>query len=427
MTFVGVLVLIIGIILAIALHEIGHLVPAKLFGVKVPQYFVGFGPTLWSTTKNGTEYGIKAIPLGGFVRLAGMYAPAKEGTPLTNRKGQLTLAEEARRASAEDIEPGEEHRAFYNLSTPKKIIVMLGGPLVNLLIAFTLAIILMVGIGAPTLTNGVGAVSDCVEPCTNGQEAPGRAGGLREGDEILSWGGMETHDWSDVQSAIASSDAGPTQVVIERDGQQQTLTITPVMAERPVVDDNGYALEEHGQPVTTMMPFVGIGPAVGLERQSVSAVPSYIGNMVWQTAGILVRLPVKLYDLTADMIAGRERDPQSLVGMVGVAQVAGQITGTDVAGYTGVEKTADLLNLLIALNVSLFAFNMLPLVPLDGGHIAGGLVEGLRRWVAKLRGKPDPGPLDTARLVPISYIVAACFIVMTVLLVVADIVNPISL
>lgn len=430
MSITGFLVLFIGIIVAIALHELGHLIPAKLFGVKVPKYFIGFGPTLFSKTIRGTEYGVKAIPLGGFVTLSGMYAPGREGRKIYNRKGQLTLAEEARQVSAEQIEPGEEEHAFYRLSAPKKLIVMFGGPFVNLIIALVLATVLLVGIGAPTMLAQVGTVAECVSSteCTDEDLAgPAYSAGLQPGDSIISWGGVETEDWNDVQQTIAGGQASPTEVVIERDGQTQTVTVTPVMQERPMVDENGNAVLENGEPVMHTVPFVGISPSIGLERQPIAEVPGYIGNMLWQTAGIIVRLPQQLWNLTSDFVTGQERDQTGIVGIIGVAQVAGQITGADIDGYSGLEKSADLLNLLVALNISLFAFNMLPLLPLDGGHIAGAIYEGVRRQWAKLRGKPDPGPADTARLMPLSYGVALAFVVMTVILVIVDIANPVTI
>lgn len=431
MTLTGLIVLIIGIIAAIALHEVGHLLPAKLFGVKVPRYFIGFGPTLFSKTIGETEYGVKAIPLGGFVQLSGMYAPTKEGAAVLNRKGQLTLAEEARRVSADQIEVGEEKHAFYRLSAPKKLAVMFGGPFVNLLLAALLATVLLVGIGAPTLLATVGAIPECVSAtgqCSESDPAtPAEEGGLEPGDEILAWGGTPTESWSEVQEAIASGQATPTPVTIERNSEEMTLTITPVLQERPVIGDDNQPVIEDGRPVTHVVPYVGIAPSVGLQTQSLTAVPGYVGNMLGQIGSVIIRLPQELWGLTSDFVAGEERDPTSIVGIIGVANVAGQITGADIEGYTGVEKSADLINLLIALNMSLFAFNMLPLLPLDGGHIAGAIYEGARRQWAKLRGKPDPGPADTARLMPLSYAVAMAFILMTVILVVVDIVNPVTL
>nr|WP_277814812.1 site-2 protease family protein [Flaviflexus huanghaiensis] len=425
------LVLIVGIVLAIALHELGHLVPAKAFGVKVPKYFIGFGPTLFSRVFRGTEYGVKAIPLGGFVQLSGMYPPAREDVNLVNRNGQLTLAEEARQASAMQLDAGEEDSAFYRLSAPKKLAVMFGGPFVNLVLALLLAAVLLVGIGAPGFLSQVGAIPDCVstsgECGTDDPATPAEQGGLREGDDIISWGGVPTENWEDVQRAIADGPAQPTDVVIERDGASQTLTITPVMVERTVVGDDGEIVVESGEALTRVMPYVGIAPAVGLERQSIAEVPAYVGNMLSQIAGVVIRLPVHVWNLTADFVTGQERDQTSIVGIIGVAQVAGQITGAEIEGYSAVEKSADLVNLLIALNISLFAFNMLPLLPLDGGHIAGALFEGARRQWANMRGRPDPGPADTARLMPLSYAVAVAFILMTVILVVVDIFNPVSI
>ncbi|WP_182354958.1 site-2 protease family protein [Flaviflexus huanghaiensis] len=431
MSLTGLLVLIVGIVLAIALHELGHLVPAKAFGVKVPKYFIGFGPTLFSRVFRGTEYGVKAIPLGGFVQLSGMYPPAREDVNLVNRNGQLTLAEEARQASAMQLDAGEEDSAFYRLSAPKKLAVMFGGPFVNLVLALLLAAVLLVGIGAPGFLSQVGAIPDCVstsgECGTDDPATPAEQGGLREGDDIISWGGVPTENWEDVQRAIADGPAQPTDVVIERDGASQTLTITPVMVERTVVGDDGEIVVESGEALTRVMPYVGIAPAVGLERQSIAEVPAYVGNMLSQIAGVVIRLPVHVWNLTADFVTGQERDQTSIVGIIGVAQVAGQITGAEIEGYSAVEKSADLVNLLIALNISLFAFNMLPLLPLDGGHIAGALFEGARRQWANMRGRPDPGPADTARLMPLSYAVAVAFILMTVILVVVDIFNPVSI
>ena len=138
----GVLVVVIGVALSIALHEIGHLVPAKKFGVKVTQYMVGFGPTIWSRRRGETEYGIKAIPLGGYVRMIGMLpprpgdAPGELRTLSTGRFSQMV--DQARADSMEEVRPGDEDRVFYKLSPGKKIIIMLGGPIMNLVIAAVL-------------------------------------------------------------------------------------------------------------------------------------------------------------------------------------------------------------------------------------------------------------------------------------------------
>ena len=151
---IGVLVLVLGVLLSVGLHEMGHMVPAKRFGVRVSHYMVGFGPTLWSRTRGETEYGVKAIPLGGYVRLIGMYAPLS-ATGATPGRWGAQLAQAARDASNEEVHPGEEHRAFYHLSTPKKVVVMLAGPVMNLLIAVVLLTVVLIGFGIPTATTTV--------------------------------------------------------------------------------------------------------------------------------------------------------------------------------------------------------------------------------------------------------------------------------
>ena len=150
-SIVGIVVVVIGILASVALHEVGHMLPAKKFGVLVPDYAVGFGPALWKKKFGDTTYALRAILLGGYVKIVGMYAPARPGTRLVGRGGKPTLAQEAREASAEEIPQGQEHRAFYRLSAPKKIAVMLGGPLMNLLICIVLSAVTMIGMALPRL------------------------------------------------------------------------------------------------------------------------------------------------------------------------------------------------------------------------------------------------------------------------------------
>jgi len=232
---IGVLVLVVGLIVSIALHEIGHLVPAKRFGVKVSEYFVGFGPTLWSRRRGETDYGIKAVPLGGFVRMVGMYPPARAGTPARRRRdGRATLVEEAREYALAEVRPGEERRTFYALSVPKKLVVMLGGPVMNLLIAVVLLAVILVGFGTPAYTTTLSNVQECLpadpaatECAADDPAGPGAVAGLRPGDTVLSWGGTPVESWDEVRAAIADGGAGPAAVVIERDGSREQLTVTP--------------------------------------------------------------------------------------------------------------------------------------------------------------------------------------------------------
>ena len=168
----GIVVILVGILASVALHELGHMIPAKKFGVLVPDYAVGFGPALWKKKIGETTYALRVILLGGYVKIIGMYAPARAGTRLVGRSGKPTLAQEARQGSAEEIPAGQESRAFYLLSAPKKIAVMLGGPLMNLLICVVLSAVTMMGIGAPTPSRTIADVPTTVR--TSGANWPRR-------------------------------------------------------------------------------------------------------------------------------------------------------------------------------------------------------------------------------------------------------------
>lgn len=426
----GILLLIVGLLVSVGLHEVGHLLPAKKFGVKVPQYFIGFGPTIWSTTKGGTEYGLKALPLGGYVRLAGMVWPGAESRKQVNRKGEVTIAEETRRASAAELTLTEEPRAFWRLGAGKRLIVMFGGPVMNFLIAGVLLAVVFCGIGILQPSNQISTVSTCVtdsDRCEGGDPpAPGAQAGIMPEDVIVSWDGTPVSDWDDIQQTIAAGDANPVNVVVERDGTEKTLVVTPTLAERPVVGENGeVATDANGEVLTEQRPYVGIGPAYTHERVSLTEIPGELWDLTSGTAQVIAKLPGDLWNTATGLITGDDRASSGVMGIVGAADLAGNITSSDQDAYGLSARIGDLLLLIASLNISLFLFNLLPLLPLDGGHIVGAAYEGVRRRFAQLRGKPDPGPVDIARLMPFGYIVAFAFILMTVLLIVADIVNPI--
>src|SRR6478609_11800155 len=231
---VGVLIVVVVLALSIGLHEVGHMVPAKKFGVRVSQYMVGFGPTLWSRTKGETEYGVKAIPLGGYVRLVGMYPPAPPGAKQSD--GFFgRMVQDAREMSAEEILPGQEPRAFYNLSVPKKVVVMFGGPFMNLVIAFVLMTVVLVGIGSPQATTTVGLVPQCVTPasapadyeCTADDPlTPAAEAGLEPGDTIVSFDGEPVTSWDSLVGKVTGAAGETVPVVVERDGERTTLEIT---------------------------------------------------------------------------------------------------------------------------------------------------------------------------------------------------------
>ncbi len=446
--WLGVLIVAVGLILSIALHEIGHLVPAKLFKVKVSQYFVGFGKTLWSVRRGGTEYGIKMLPLGGYVRMVGMFPPGKDERSedaraedrirRTGLRGLTTaLIEDTRAAStaeiADEIDPDEDKKPFYQLTTPRKLAVMFGGPVMNLIISAVLFAIILTGFGLATPSNRLGTVSECILPATAQRDctaadptSPAAEAGLQPGDRIVAWDGQPVDSWADLTAGIENTGTEPVPVRVERDGQVLTLTVAPELTERPEVSDGQYVLDEDGEPVLTAQPFVGIGASYELYQQPISAVPGYVGHVLVATVDVVLHLPQRLVSIAQSTFGGGERDP-GVVGLIGVGRFAGEIASIDAAQYGMAERAADLLSLLASLNMALFVFNMIPLLPLDGGHIAGALFEGARRRLAQLFGRPDPGHADTAKLMPLTYVVLVVLVGMSLMLAVADIVNPVTL
>lgn len=433
---IGVVVLIVGILVSIALHEVGHMVPAKKFGVRVSQYMVGFGPTLWSRTRGETEYGLKGIPLGGYVRLVGMYpTPEAVGNPPV-RGFFSRMAADAREASAEEIRPGEDHRAFYRLSTPKKLVVMLGGPVMNLLIAVVLLAVVLIGIGAPGSSTTLAGVNQCLLPADSSRTectatdpaAPGAAAGLQPGDTVVSYNGVPVESWEQLSGMIRGTGDEAVPVVVERDGEQVTLSVTPVVAERPVYDDeNRPVTDSSGDPVTKPVGFLGISPRSELQRQPASEVVELTGSAVWQTAGAVVTLPARIGDLARSTFGDEERDANGVLGPVGIVRLAGEVASTDAQGVGVAERVSMMLSLLASLNIALFVFNLIPLVPLDGGHVAAALWEGLKRQAARLRNLPRPRPADAARLQPLALAVFVLLGGVGLLLAYADIVSPATL
>lgn len=434
----GIVIVGVGLTVSIALHEIGHLVPAKLFGVRVTQYMIGFGPTVWSRGRGETEYGLKAIPLGGYIRMIGMFPPHR-GEPAGAIREDSTgfvqqMSQEAKEYESAQYGQEDAHRTFVALSVPKKLVVMLGGPVMNLLISIVLMTVMVSGIGLPAVTPTVQSVSECVLPadapedssCEGRPEAPALAAGIRPGDTLREIDGQEIRRWADVTTAVRAAGDRTVPVVVERDEELLQLEATPIVDARPVLDeDGGMVLDDSGEPVTEQVGFLGVAGTPDLVPQSPAVVP----EMAWQafrgTAEVVLTLPVRLYDVAQAAFGPSERDPDGPLGVVGVSRLAGEIAAAEQPGFELREKTGTMISVLASLNMALFVFNLLPLLPLDGGHVAGALVEGIRRQIARLRGRPDPGPVDTSRMLPLTNAVAIVFIVMTLLLVYADIVSPI--
>ena len=435
----GIIIVAVGLIVSIALHEVGHLVPAKLFGVKVGQYMIGFGKTLWSRKIGETEYGIKPIPMGGYISMAGMYPPEKEGgSARASSTGFFqTLVQDARTASADGVIVGEEERVFYKLPVWKRIVIMLGGPTMNLLIGIVLYAILLMGFGAAQVSTTVGSVSECVvsqsstsdadAECSPGDAtAPGAAAGLKPGDRLVSLGGTTITTWDQATAIIRDSAGDDLTVVVERDGENVTLTAVPLLTERYVYDENDEVLTDaSGQSVTEEVGFLGIGPALETVQQPVTAVLPAVGDNIARVGHMILNLPERLVDVVNAAFGTEERDPNGPISVVGVGRLAGEISSLDTIPVA--DKAASLIGLLASLNIALFVFNLVPLMPLDGGHVAGALWEGIRRFFAKLFGRKDPGPVDIAKLVPLTLVVVVLLGSMSALLIYADLVKPISI
>lgn len=445
---VGVIVMALGVGASIALHELGHLLPAKRFGVKVTQYMIGFGPTVWSRTIGETEYGLKLVPLGGYCRMIGMFPPRPGDAPGTIRAtstGRFSqLADEARKSSLQEIEPGDEDRVFYKLPTHKKFLIMLGGIGMNLLVAVVLmtGVLTLYGVGTVGTGADVAAVYQCVVPATEAattttcpagaKPTPAYAAGLRPGDRILTVAGQPVATSSAVGNLVGPRVGQPTNLGIERAGAHLDITLTPVANTLGEYDANGKpVLGADGKQKTHVTGFMGISssPVMVIVRQPLSAVPGYLGSALGQTASLVVHIPAKMVGVVQAAFGSGPRDPNGPISVVGVGRIAGEVSSGQVSWlpHDAGARIALLVNIIASLNLALFAFNVIPLLPFDGGHAAGALWEWVKRRVARLRHRPDPGYVDVARAMPLTYVVSLALITMTVILVYADLVNPIKL
>ena len=392
MTLLGWIIFIFALLFSIMLHEAGHFATAKKFRMKVTQFFVGFGQTLWSRTRGETEYGIKALPAGGYVKIVGMTA-------------------------LEDVDPADEARSFRRQPGWQRMIVLAAGSFMHFALAFVLLFILAVGIGLSNSNSAtVGAIDPCVPAsataasCVAGNPAsPAVKAGLRPGDKIVSLGGTRVHSWTELGTAIRAQPPGtPVTVTVVRDGR--LVTLHPSLAVIP------------GRKGS----YLGISPAVLFQTVGpVSAVRyagSEFGQIVVGSVKALGSIPKAIPDLFAKNRSSTAGG--NVTSVVGAGEYTGQAFAAKVGWQT---KVSVVLFIVISLNIFVGLFNLLPLLPLDGGHLAVVIYESIRSWFARLRHRPDPGLVDMRKLLPLSVGVFALLIGFGVLLIMADIINPVHI
>jgi membrane-associated protease RseP (regulator of RpoE activity) len=397
MDLLGWVIFVVALLFSVMLHESGHFVAAKKFGMKVTQYFVGFGATLWSTHRGETEYGVKALPFGGFVKIVGM-------------------------TSMDEVDPADEPRSFRRHPGWQRLIVLVAGSFMHFVLAFVLLFVLAVAIGLGPVnatTAQLGPVSPCVPAnsqalengrCISGDAvSPAKLAGLRAGDKVVSFDGQRVSTWTQLGTVIRDTPAGrPVPVTVQRDGR--TLVLHVALA--TVKGRSGS--------------YLGISDTYVFQRYSLPHAVTYAGSMFGQvlvgSGKVIGSLPSALPHLFAKNRAS------TAAGQVTSVVGAGEITGDVVSANFAWQVKADYVLLIIAsLNIFVGAFNLLPLLPLDGGHIAVVLYERVRAWFARLRGRADPGLVDMTKLVPVSVGVFAVLVFFGLALILADIVNPVGI
>jgi membrane-associated protease RseP (regulator of RpoE activity) len=310
---------------------------------------------------------------------------------------------------------------------------MLGGPTMNLLFAIVLFAILMSGIGVQTATTTVSSVSECIIPAdadrtecaASDPAAPAAAAGIRPGDVIVAVDGEQVSTFAAAAALIQASPDQAIEITVQRDGEEQTLSLTPVAVERAVTDDRGQpVLDGNGEPQTEEVGIAGIRQEVAYLREPIWVGPQMAIENVGAVAGIIWQMPVKVWEAGSTLITGEDRDPNGPLSIVGAGVLAGEVAAAEAPVLN---RVAGFLSLLASLNIALFVFNLVPLLPLDGGHIAVALWDGIKRAWARLTNRPPPKPVDATKLVPVTFVVVVALIVMGAVLILTDLVNPLSL
>jgi membrane-associated protease RseP (regulator of RpoE activity) len=394
LSLIGILAFVVALLVSVMIHEAGHYLTAKKFGMKVTEFFLGFGQKIWSTQRGETEFGVKVIPAGGYCRIVGM-------------------------SSREVLSPADADRAFIKATVTQRLIVLGAGSFLHFVIGFLLLITLFGAVGVTSVTNQVEKISDCVpqiatEVCSaTSTPSPAKTAGLLPGDKIVKIDGESFDLWSDAVAVIRASAGREINLVIDRSGDQVQVQVTP--ATRMV---DGKAVGVLG--VINEIGTIRFSPIAATTRAT-----SFTGEILQNSVTSLIALPTKIPDLLAQTFGTTERDPEGLVGVVGVARVSGETASTEKLSLN--EKIATFILIVASLNIFVGMFNLLPLLPLDGGHMAVAIADGIRNFIAKRRGLAKPAPIDVERLTPITMVVFVLMASLSILLLAADIFNPIRL
>jgi membrane-associated protease RseP (regulator of RpoE activity) len=256
--------------------------------------------------------------------------------------------------------------------------------------------------------------------------SPAKQAGLRDGDVVLAVNGDESPSIAELTTVFQKSAGETVTLRVLRDGAEKTLRITPALATRDVYKADGtVAKNADGTTKTQQVGVVGVTIGQSLVRQSPAAVLPAVWEQTKASGSLILDLPQRLVSVWNAAFGAQERSADSPVSVVGVGRAIGTVAST--SGIPVVDKVYTILGLLASLNIGLFVLNLVPLLPLDGGHIAGAIWEAVKRRAYKLVGKPDPGPIDLAKTMPLTMAVVVLLVGMSALLIYADIVRPVSI